>query len=128
MAIRNNGQQNNGYAIELDVGDAQRLMIAAQTCQRLYIQGGVWYKFDHTNDTAPNPQPIVNGVYVPPFQVRYMKVEGSNTTVKHDLANGGMRWTSEQYAANIMHRLHITQVWLDNAQSETTADAVTLYG
>jgi hypothetical protein len=103
-------------------------------CQRIYSANGQWYAYDHTHTPAEGQVPVLLGAtYDPNFTVRYMKIEGQDTTVVYDMpmesgdGSGVARgiYSIDDFLALVMHPIQITRLYLGDR--ETACDAITLY-
>ena len=109
-------QDNAACKIDPDLtgSGAEKEVVQAKVCLRIFWDGSIWRIFDHSDPNNPNHTAVDGtGVVYPAFQVRAMKIEGAGHWVKHDLIDNGMAWTREQYAVEVLHPIHVSAVWVD---------------
>jgi len=137
MAYHTNRQNNNdflAFAGNTSGGDPAMQLIRAIRCQRIYSANGNWYSYDHAHTPAEGQVPVLLGpTYDPDFTVRYMKIEGQDTTVVYDMpmergdgsGRGAGLYCEDDFLAQVMHPIQITRLYL--GARETACDAITLY-
>lgn len=134
--IRAPMQVNTGYThnIEVTGTGAQKQITQAVFVQRLYFDGSTWRVFDHTSIVSPTHNVVTGGIYVPRFQVRGVKIIGTNLQVAFDMPGSQMGtenpicYLVTELNNRQFYPMQVTAVYVDDDRALTTCDAVELYG
>lgn len=130
---------NTGYTSDLELtgSGAEKQIIQAKFVQRLFWDSGdnIWKIFDHSVITGNVHTNVGNGIYVPDFLVRAVKIEGSSLWLAYDMPGtqrgsntNPVNFCRSQFNNRQFYPMQVTALFLDVARAQTTCTAVELYG
>jgi hypothetical protein len=117
MAFYNNNQRStdNGLFLDDSGSGAERAVMRAIGCVRIYFSGGKWYK------SIDGVATEITIEYVPHFAVRAITLK---TTSQLHFNMPATDHVYDTFASGVLHPVQVTKIYLDGG---TTATSINLY-